>query len=384
MHERELNPPLSKSTIFDVKEQWQSMIMFFDFSVRSYDKTEAKIYGTKYALVSALECFWLAITPDAFCKLCSELLEAEGVFIDAGDSEGKEQRFDILGQLLIKEVGGFRRTERWGFQFKNHQDNRVTVENLREFESYLAKSKQLDVICLITSGDLTSIGKNIAVSNQRLRIWDRDVLNRLVHKHLEILEKYFTTYPLAIKILNERSMSENDGRLMEFTSTLANCPPGHAHFSDFEQLGTEIWSYLFADELAEPKVQQETRDRVERRDVLFRNLGKSEFFKRVANRLDADFIIVDFKNHSEPIDGAVIKEVSQYANKALGRLIILVSRKGQNESAAKAQRRLFEKDGVVILSVSDALMLEMLTRKESNEDPADILSDLLDELLIAY
>jgi uncharacterized protein YkuJ len=357
--------------------------MFFDFSVRSYDETEAEIHGTRYALESALECFWLAITTSAFRELCLELLEAEGVLIDQGIAGGKE-RFDALGQVLLKEAGGFRRSERWSFQFKNHQDNRVTVENLHELETYPVESNEWDVICLITSGDLTSIGNNIAVSNKRLRVWDRDVLNRLVHKHLEILEKYFTTYPFAIKTLNEQLGSVGNGRLSEFRLALANCPPGHAHFSDFERLGTEIWRYLFADELAEPKVQQETRDRVERRDVIFRNLGKSEFFRRVAKRFDADFIIVDFKNHSEPVDGAVIKEVSQYANKALGRLIILVSRKGQNDSAAKAQRRLFEKDGVVILSVSDALMLEMLTWKERDQEPADILSDLLNELLIAY
>jgi Restriction endonuclease len=384
MHENELDPPLSRMNIFDVKEQWQSMAVFFDFSVRSYDAAEAEVHGIRHALTSALECFWLLMTQGAFGKLCVELLLAEKIGINQETGNINLERFDAIGQLLLKEAGGFRRSERWAFQFRNYQDNRITVEDLRKLENYLAEgSDEVDVVCLITSGDLTSIGNSVAVSNPRIRVWDRDVLNRLVHKHLHVLEQYFTTYPVAIRTLNDEVASLALDRLQEFTSKLAACSPGQSDFSDYERIGTEIWCYLFADELGEPRVQKETQDRVERRDVLFRNLRNSSFFKRISQRFDADFVIVDFKNYAEPIDGSVMKEVSQYANRALGKLIVVVSRKGSNESAAKAQRRLLEK-GTVVLCVSDELMIEMISRKERGEGPADVLSDLLDNLLIAY
>src|ERR1043165_3637499 len=70
-----------------------------------------------------------------------------------------------------------------------------------------------------------------------------------LNKNLELLEKYFTTYPLAIESLTRQYSQRSAERLTEFCEKLESCPPGKKHFSEYEKIGTEIWQYLFAEHL---------------------------------------------------------------------------------------------------------------------------------------
>jgi hypothetical protein len=198
-----------------------------------------------------------------------------------------------------------------------------------------------------------------------------------------VLEEYFSLYPAAIDALSEQFESTRTERLGEFRRRLRACPTGKAHFDEYQKLGTEIWSYIFADKLGAPRVERGTADGVQRRDTLFRNLRKSSFFDRVFSRFGADFVIVDFKNYKDELDSDVIESVSNYANEALGNFVIAVSRKGGGSAARKGQLRVFKKK-VLVLAVSDEQMLEMVARKERGEEPEDELEDLLNELLIKY
>lgn len=56
----------------------------------------------------------------------------------------------------------------------------------------------------------------------------------------------------------------------------------------------------------------------------------------------ADFIIVDFKNYRDEIDSDVIETVSNYANRALGKFVVAVSRKGGGSAARGGQLRVFK------------------------------------------
>lgn len=348
--------------------------------------SEAEIAGTRMALEGALYLLWMVIDAPGFERLCLELLEAEGITdeIEVGASTDY-MKFDSIREVMLQEPAGFRRVDRWAFQFKHHQDNRVSATDLRGIETNLEyHGPSVEAFCLITSGDLTTIGRSIAVRNPRLRIWDRDVLNRLVNKHLNILEKYFAAYPVAIDALTRKFDPATVIRQREFKQRLATCPSGRDHFDEFEAIGTDLWRYVFGGKLGEPKVQRTTSDRVQRRDSLFRNLRTSPFFERVFNRFDADFVIVDFKNYSDAVDSDVIEDVGNYANKALGNFVIAVSRKGGGSAAAAGQIRLLRERGIAVLAVSDEQMLEMIGRKERGEEPEDVLADLLDELLIKY
>lgn len=57
---------------------------------------------------------------------------------------------------------------------------------------------------------------------------------------------------------------------------------------------------------------------------------------------------------------------------------------GLNVISRATQARLYSHDGKVVLSISDADLLEMIQRKEQGENAADLLDDLLDNLSSAY
>lgn len=379
----DFQPPIKYVNLFDVQERLAAPLITFDFSNRSYDSDEAKVYGTRMALNDALSALWIGIDAPMFEKLCRELLDAEKLTEGTGVEATHDVGFDTIREVMLDEPAGFRRVEKWAFTFKHHRDNRISANDLREIETHFEGSDTgIEILCLMTSGDLTTIGRNIATGNERVRIWDRDVLNRLVNKHLTILQKYFAPYPRAIEALMQQYTPANARRFDEFKRRLASCPTGMQHFDEYEELGTEIWSYLFAEKLGPPKVQRTTSDRVQRRDSLFRNLRMSSFFERVFSRFGADFVIVDFKNYRDEVDSDVIEDVSHYANRALGNFVIAVSRKGGGSAARAGQIRLFKDRNIAVLAVSDEQMLEMIARRERGEEPDDVLADLLDELLI--
>lgn len=379
----EFEPKIPYANLFDIQDRLEAKLMTFDFRHRTYDADEALAEGTRMALSDALHVLWIGIDASMFRNLCTELMVAEQLTHEIQVNSSSKVPFDLFREVTMEEPAGFRRIEQWAFEFKHHKDNRISADDLHRLEAYLRDESSIDVICLITSGDLTTIGRSIAIANPRLRVWDRHVLNRLVHKHLNILDKYFALYPAAVAALNREFDPSNAKRYYEFKHRLDMCPSGRDFFDEYEKLGTEIWEYVFDGKLGKAKMQRTTRDRVQRRDSLFLNLRTSPFFQRVFDRFDADFLIVDFKNYADPVTSDEVEDVGNYANTAVGKFVVALTRQGGGSAAMSAQvRRL--RDGVAVITVSDAQMLEMVARKERGENPEDVLSDLLDELLIKY
>lgn len=381
----DFTPALTSINFFEIQERLNARAGFFDFRPRNYNAKEAERDAMRWVLDHALVCFWHAIKPADFEFLCRELIgeEIPGFEVSVGS---QDNGIDAIGIVQFLEPGGFRRLERWAFIFKHHLSQRLSVNEIRKNVKMIKNiDPPVDIICLVTSGDVTSIGNHVSYSDQRIRIWDRTVLHRLLHQNWSVLSKHFARYAHTYQELMGRDNHIQDLDLYEqFCQKLSKCPPGKESFRTYEDIGNEILIHLFKEELGEPKVQSTSIDRAQRRDVLFRNKRNSPFFKRIAERFGADFVIVDYKNYSDPLDGTVVTDVAKYANKALGKFIVVVSRKGFSEAAYTTQAREFRDSGVIVLSVCDEHLLEMVIRKKSGEDPSDILEDLLDEMLINY
>ena len=392
MELQDFDPPFTTVNIFDVIERLNAVCGEFDFSGRTYGTDEAKIRGMRRALGAVLEHFWSIVVPseNAFASICSELIRGEQIEVLPESRIAEGIRVDAIGRVKLDEPAGFRRFENWVFEFKEYPSERLSADHLRQVESYLSMvPEQLDVACLITSEDLTSIGRSIVVQNPRMRVWDRTILNVLIHKHPAVLRKHFADYPLAVEQLTNRlnqkpGASEAPKQLDAFSEALKGCPTGQSNFSDYEKIGLSAICYVFDGALGKSRPQEETSDKKQRRDVLFRNLRTTGFLNRVYDKYDADFLIVDFKNYGDKVGADVIQDVDKYANKALGRCIVVVSRQGASEAAEAAQLRVLRDRDIIVLVVSDEHLLEMVRRKEAGQNPDDLLDDLLDELLRKY
>lgn len=394
MHPQDFEPPLETVDVFKVAQYWQTPFTRFDFSIRKYGAEEAELEGKRHALSDAFASFWQTVDGETFSKLCIELLEAEDIAIQTEVEFAKDRAFDAVGNVLLLEPAGFRRFEKWIFEFKHYRENRVSARNLRQIEAILdAGNDQFDIICLVTSGDLTSVGNHIAVKNSRIRVWDRNILQYLVNKHLNILKTYFVEYKVAVDKLSQQYEADISvevdadsipSRLEEFKLKLDGCPPGKEHSTIYENLGVELWQYLYPTKLGKPNPQSRTIDGKQRRDVLFRNQRIGRFFQRIADKFGSDFVIIDFKNYSEPVNSNVINDVTKYANKAIGRFIIIMSRFGVDDTADATQIRLLRDTNTLVLAISDKQMLEMIVRREKGENPEDVIEDIMDELLLQY
>lgn len=366
--------------IFEIQKNLDVEVVKFDFTYRSYDGSDAERAAHVDAFEAARDLFWQALPPNDFEKLCRKLLEAEAVRPVEREASA-DKILDLVALVFLEEPAGFVREETWGFEFKHYRSQRPSAAAIHELERYLANDgESLDAMCLVSSGDLTSIGRNLSIQNPRLKVWDRDILDRLLYKHSDVMREFFQGYRSALDKLNS---DLQPAPLNEFSRRLQNCPSGREHFQDYEDLGTEILSFVFGDKLGAPNLQCRTADGVQRRDVVFRNNRTSRFFARIGDRFDADFLVVDFKNYAEPIDGTAVTDVASYSNPALGRFVLVVSRQGAGKSSRAAQIRLFNHANQIILVVSDAQLVEMVKRKSSGEAPEDLLEDALDELLVA-
>jgi len=170
----------------------------------------------------------------------------------------------------------------------------------------------------------------------------------------------------------------------DYRNRLKGCPTGQGHFSDYEAAVIDILSYLFPESLGGPKPQNRTLDGKQRRDILFRNRRARPLWDRVFHRFGSDYLIVDCKNYGNPVDGAVISDVDKYANKALGRFILVISRFGAEASVTGTQIRVYRDSNTVVLVLSDEQLLEMVARKERGQSPEDVVEDALDEMLLKY
>jgi hypothetical protein len=189
--------------------------------------------------------------------------------------------------------------------------------------------------------------------------------------------------PSSKEVIGENMKSQTSFEL--FRTRLHSCLPGREHFSEYEDLGLEILEFLFSPAaLDRVKRQPRTLDNTQRRDVLFRNQRTRRFWQRIAERLHADFVIVDFKNYEEPVTQNVLNDVQKYANDALGRFILVLSRVGSHISTRAYQLRLYRDHKTVILVVSDDQLLEMIQRKEEGKEPEGVLEEMYDDLLLDY
>jgi hypothetical protein len=381
----DIKPPIKEMNFFDIAERFPSVWSEFSFQDRTYTEDDAKSRARYLALDTALQIFWLLTDPHIFEEICRKILAAElGTSFTPTEKSG-DDGVDAESSLTLDEPAGFRRQEKWGFQYKHYKESRVTLDDINQIAGLLdSKESSFDIICLVTSGDLTSIGRSVAIANQRLRIWDRTILNELFHKHYDVLEEHFKNYRIAVEAIQGYFEQTGISRYNEFKKKLDALPAGQADFAKYQDLCKEILEYLFGDQLKLIGEQTAVSDGTQIRDLIFRNLHKSGFFERVFHRLEADMLIFDPKNHKDPIEKREFMDISQYPNKATGRLAILISRKGESEAAQESQTRIYTHENKVILSISDADLLEMIERKERGEEPADLLDDLLDKLSMAY
>lgn len=173
----------------------------------------------------------------------------------------------------------------------------------------------------------------------------------------------------------------------ELRRRLEDCPAGAAGWKEFEDLCIEALSYLFVPPLEAPHIQPRTYSEIERRDAVFpnRNFDSGNNWGLLYRELDARMVLFEFKNYdAEEIGKDEVVQTLSYMTKPMGRLAILCCNRLPNDAAHVKRNHIFSDQGKVILFVTKDQLVEMLAIKERDEDPSDLIIDLVERFYLQH
>lgn len=171
----------------------------------------------------------------------------------------------------------------------------------------------------------------------------------------------------------------------EFIEKLYSCPRGKAGWRQFEDVCLEILCYLFVPPLSNPIIQQRTYSGIDIRDAVFpnHNLSSHNNWANLLEELNARRVLFEFKNHDKTnIGKEEVNQVRNYLTKRMGRLAILCCSKKPNKSAHIQRNKILNEDDKTILFLTKDDLKEMLLIKERDEDPADLIMDMVDQFYL--
>lgn len=251
------------------------------------------------------------------------------------------------------------------------------------------KIAEADYLLLITNSSLSKLAKEFIsdkITDIKIHVWDEAYLVELLYKHSKLFKKYFNITPIP----DNACVHIIDSKLEEiqnFIKKLEKCPAGFEGWKNYEDICIEIFNYLFVPPLSLPKIQSRRESGIDIRDALYPNRCENENWKFIRNDYDAKYILFEFKNFSldgNEVDKEVVNQIRDYLKKTIGKFGIICSRKEPVRSALEKRKDSFIEDGKMIIFITSDHIKEMLMKKYRDEDPADVIMDLIDEFNLSF
>lgn len=300
-------------------------------------------------------------------------------------SLGQQDRgIDIQATFLQQGPTGAVTKQTWLVQVK-HVKNRVSADTIATVAGLL-QVKSADKALFVTSSNLTSAAKELFASfnhsyNGRLEIWDRDTLISLLDRHPRIKANYFpiiSGFPPSL-------ITTTSDTIVHFINQLNSCHPGRnpSDWKNFEDICTSILKEAFAPQLKDPKIQARTWSGMERRDTLFSLRGTKGQWEEIRREFSANFLLFEFKNYTDKITQEEVNQTRNYLKETIGRLGIIISRKGPDQNAQKMRNSIYWQEKKVVLFFNDEQLIELLKLKQIGQDPIELIQDSIDEFYIS-
>jgi HJR/Mrr/RecB family endonuclease len=332
---------------------------------------------------------WDELDPISFENLVYDLLIAEKLQVTRQPGS-KDHGFDFLAYFYNVLPGNIVSKQKWVVEAKFYKNSKLSVKSIVQFYG-IAKLSDAHAILFVTNSDLTNAAKDFItnrIEDINVLVWDATILSDLLAKHDNIQNKYFTTH-LISKDATVKIFDTELTKINKMISNLKDCPEGKEGWKDYENICIDILNYLFVPPLIEPKIQSRTESGLDIRDALYPNRCDHTNWQIIRNDYDAKYILVEFKNYSTEKEGSeinkeVVNQARNYLKQTIGRIAFICSKKKPNNSGIEAQNQAFIEDNKLILFLSNEHLIEMLMRKYRNEEPLDIIIDLIDEFNIKF
>lgn len=153
--------------------------------------------------------------------------------------------------------------------------------------------------------------------------------------------------------------------------------------SIFERAVIEALEYLFENDLINWTPQKSTHDRLHRYDLVARISSENDFWNALIMDHRARYVIFEFKNYGNKIKQSEIYSTEKYLfPQAMRSTAIIVSRKGADRNAIRVIHGAFREAGKLILSLDIEQVCKMLHMRDDGSDPAELLSALIDDMMM--
>jgi hypothetical protein len=256
---------------------------------------------------------------------------------------------------------------KWFFEVKKRDMISVDViDNLAgRFPSLLSNGQQVHQV-IVTSGSLTKTAQ-IQAENYGIEVWDAEILANLASP--EVIKTYF-----GRKIESTDSSYQEKRKSDAFIETLQSTTPGKKLWSDYQRLSSDIFEYLFCPPLEPPRYNIPDAESRNIRDMIVENSATTGFWHSIRTTCSAHYIVVDAKNYTDQIGKKPVLDIAHYLKPyGCGMFGILFTRKGSGSAAEHCIREQWIGAQKMIIVLSDADIVEMLSIKASSGKPEELV-----------
>ena len=246
-----------------------------------------------------------------------------------------------------------------------------TATTIRQIDGY-RNAGPFDVAALFFPGQLRESDR-AAFEAARIEVWDLDHVATTFAGEIQSQRPS----PIARLFLQSRSSplrTEAD----EHIRRLRDCPPGNSHWREFQIIIKEAFEYLFVPPLEQAMEESADASGANRRDVILPNYTPEGFWKSMKDTYNADYIVVEAKNHKGPISKQQALQVANYLKPhGAGQFAIIAARNGASRSCNETIREQWITYGKMIVLVTEDHVEDMLRAKGTGRNPEDVLVNLI-------
>ena len=212
-----------------------------------------------------------------------------------------------------------------------------------------------------------------ALTKEGVTIWDLDRIEKLFHDEIASSDNDY--YPALLRRASAPKRPES-----QLIADLKACPSGLAGWSTYQKIVGRALEMLFCPPLNKPFGENADFEKVNRRDFIFPNYASEGFWLTLRQRYGADYILVDAKNARGKVTKSAVLQIANYLKPhGVGLFAIILGRNGPDRGAAITIREQWLMHSKLIVILNDADLEAMLLARLAEGDPANIVSERIQQ-----
>lgn len=217
--------------------------------------------------------------------------------------------------------------------------------------------------------------------DRSVEVWDSGYLAETFFDQIRTAPpSFYRSYLLSILAQGDAGSPERD-----FISKLQNIQPGQEDWYLYQSLVGDILEYLFTPPLSKPIPEHKDKTGANRRDFIIPNYATDGFWSFARTKYLADYVVVDAKNLKKKVSKKDVLQVANYLKPhGAGLFGMIFSRSGgDSRGCDQTLREQWAIQKKLIIVLSDRDVEEMLTLRDSGEEPDSVLGRAIQEFRLS-